>query len=101
MTESSLRGYQGQRLLHVRSLQRSISQAEVAAGIAGGGEGFSRGLSRDDGQLTCGGSYGTRTLCLPVMVSSTYWAWLFPSTRIRWLGGAIWPGGGQQMLEST
>lgn len=25
------------------------------------------------------------------MGSSTYWAWLFPSTLIRWLGGAICP----------
>ena len=40
---------------------------------------------------TWGGSYGTSTLWRPVIVSSTYWAWLFPSTRIRWLGGAIWP----------
>lgn len=42
-------------------------------------------------QHTWGGSYGTSTLCLPVMGSSTYWAWLFPSTLIRWLGGAICP----------
>lgn len=33
--------------------------------------------------FTWGGSYGTSTLCLPVMGSSTYWAWLFPSTRIK------------------
>lgn len=40
---------------------------------------------------TCGGSYGTITLCLPVTGSSTYWERLLPSTRMRWLAGADWP----------
>lgn len=40
---------------------------------------------------TCGGSYGTITLCRPVTGSSTYCERLLPSTRMRWLAGADWP----------
>lgn len=37
------------------------------------------------GSHTCGGSYGTVTLCLFVCRSSKYWALWLPSTLIRWL----------------
>ncbi len=47
-------------------------------------------------ELTCGASYGTRALCRPVTGSSTYWLRLLPSTRIKWLAGAVWPGQSQQ-----
>lgn len=35
------------------------------------------------------------------MGSSTYWAWLFPSTLIRWLGGAICPARTRRQNQDT